>query len=40
MHDQVSDPGGDLIAYHIAIRTAAFRQIQTVGFFPYYGIIQ
>ena len=34
MHDQVSDPGGDLISCQNAIRSAAFRQIQTVGFLP------
>ena len=39
MHDLVSDPGGALIAHHNAIRTAAFRRIQAVGFFPYCGII-
>jgi len=39
MHDLVVDPGGDLIAYHNAIRTAAFQPLQAVGFFPFYGII-
>jgi len=34
MHDQASDPGGDLISRQNVIRTAAFRQIKTVGFLP------
>ena len=39
MHDLVSDPGGLLIACHCALRSAAFRPINAVGFLPDFGII-